>query len=71
MFSEKLNHIIHKDAYLKDWRYKAAICLFSIGLSELGIQAALTGNLDKRKDCINLCKVENVDFNKVWKILHA
>lgn len=68
-FSERLQNIISKNSYIKDWRYNTAVCLLAIGMSEMGIECAITGNLDKKKDCINLCRAENLDFNRVWALL--
>ena len=69
MFSKNLHRIISRNPYTKEWRMKTAICLFALGMPETGIQNAITGNLDKRKECYNLCQAEGLDFQKVWELL--
>lgn len=69
MFSEDLLQIIARDRYMAEWRFRTAVCLFAIGMSELGIRAAITGNLDKKHDCKTLCSNENIEFVIVWNII--
>lgn len=69
MFNKKINKIIKKDPYLKEWRQKTAVCLLLINMPESGIELALTGGLDKKLNVEIYCKANNLDVEEVWKIL--
>lgn len=69
MFSKHLTKVINRNSYVKDWRFKTAVCLVALGMSETGIESAITGNLDRRKECHNLCRAEGLEFKKVWALI--
>lgn len=65
----KIQKLIQKNPYLRDWRQKTAVMLMLISMSEDNIINALQGNLDSPKTLKNVCDAEHLDYRQASDIL--